>query len=221
MKTFLSKCLTFFWSKSNHKEYSFNSREYWESRYQNGGNSGSGSYGCLANFKAEVLNDFVNKHQIKSIIEFGSGDGNQLNLANYPKYIGYDVSEKAIEICKEKFKQDPTKEFRILEESLSLNGHAELCLSLDVIFHLIEYPVFDSYMRTLFSSSTNYVIIYSSNNEFEMAKHVKSRDFQKWIIKNLGNKWELFRVVKNKYPYNETKPDETSFSDFFFYKKVN
>ena len=33
------------------------SEKYWEKRYIAGGNSGAGSYGKLAEFKAEVLND--------------------------------------------------------------------------------------------------------------------------------------------------------------------
>lgn len=76
-----------------------NSKSYWESRYQKGGNSGFGSYGRLAKFKAEVLNDFVAKNSIQSVMEFGCGDGNQLKLAVYPKYIGLDVSPKAIKRC--------------------------------------------------------------------------------------------------------------------------
>ena len=35
------------------------SASYWELRYRNGGTSGAGSYGRLAEFKAEVLNEFV------------------------------------------------------------------------------------------------------------------------------------------------------------------
>ena len=35
------------------------SAAYWEERYRRGGNSGAGSYGKLAEFKAEVINDFV------------------------------------------------------------------------------------------------------------------------------------------------------------------
>ena len=55
-----------------------------EKRYSAGGNSGAGSYSQLAEFKAQVLNRFVATHDVKHIIEFGSGDGNQLALAEYP-----------------------------------------------------------------------------------------------------------------------------------------
>jgi SAM-dependent methyltransferase len=79
------------------------SKKYWDNRYCQGGHSGAGSYGQLAEFKADVLNKFVLENDIQSVIEFGCGDGNQLSLAKYPHYIGIDVSPKAIEICRKLF----------------------------------------------------------------------------------------------------------------------
>ena len=38
------------------------SKKYWESRYVNEGNSGPGSYGILAVFKSEIINNFVSKN---------------------------------------------------------------------------------------------------------------------------------------------------------------
>lgn len=63
------------------------STDYWESRYATGGTSGPGSSGKLAEFKAEVLNSFVRRDNVLSVIEFGCGDGNQLSLASYPDCI--------------------------------------------------------------------------------------------------------------------------------------
>jgi hypothetical protein len=61
------------------------SADYWEKRYRKGGSSGSGSYRKLAEFKAGVVNDFVSRNRIQTVIEHGSGDGAQLWLAKYPK----------------------------------------------------------------------------------------------------------------------------------------
>ena len=92
MKNFLSKIRLQFGKRV------FNSKNYWEEHYQAGGNSGSGSYGRLASFKALIINEFVSENQISSVIEFGCGDGNQLALANYPEYVGLDVSPTTIKI---------------------------------------------------------------------------------------------------------------------------
>ena len=56
----------------------FNSRNYWNQRYLKGGNSGNGSYNNNAIFKGEIINKFIKNKNIKSLIDFGVGDGNQL-----------------------------------------------------------------------------------------------------------------------------------------------
>ena len=45
--------------------------------------------GELAKFKARVMNDFVRENGIRSVIELGCGDGMQLALADYPRYLGH------------------------------------------------------------------------------------------------------------------------------------
>jgi len=82
------------------------SATYWEKRYISKKNSGAGSYGRLADFKAEVLNKFVADNLVETVIEYGVGDGNQLSLAKYPNYIGFDVSQTAINLCNECFGGD-------------------------------------------------------------------------------------------------------------------
>jgi hypothetical protein len=47
----------------------FSSKKYWNDRYLMGGNSGSGSYNQLAQFKADIINNFIKKNLIKSLIQ--------------------------------------------------------------------------------------------------------------------------------------------------------
>jgi SAM-dependent methyltransferase len=195
------------------------SASFWESRYREGGNSGSGSYGRLAEFKAEILNDFVRKRKIRSIIEFGCGDGAQLELATYPGYVGVDVSKVSIERCSARFAQDPTKHFYLADALPQALGTFELALSLDVIFHLVEDSVFDFYMRSLFARSEKYVIIYSSNYDaFAEAPHVRHRKFDAWIGEN-AREWQAAGFVPNRFPFDRDRPDETSFADFYFFAR--
>jgi hypothetical protein len=196
----------------------FDSKFYWKQRYAKGGNSGPGSYGKLADFKAEILNQFVQENKISTVAEYGCGDGNQLQLANYPHYIGYDVSEKAIEICKEKFFEDSTKSFYLLPCEKQIK--CDLTLSLDVVFHLIEDQVYEEYMKNLFDNSHKFVAIYSSNHESKekFSVHVKHRKFTHWIDENCSN-FELVKFVDNKFPFGIGNKTE-SFSNFYFYKKM-
>ena len=158
------------------------------------------------------------------VVEWGSGDGNQILLANYKKYLGFDVSLTATNLCKKKFKNDPTKNFVWSgEKGFKNNIKGDLALSLDVIYHLIEDDVFNSYMNMLFDSSKKYVIIYSCNNEKiynVKAVHVHCRKFTNWINENKKD-WKLIQYIKNRFPYKKENQKHTSFSDFYIYEKIN
>lgn len=193
------------------------SANYWEQRYAVGGNSGAGSYNRLAEFKAAFINDFVERNGIRSVIEFGSGDGAQLELARYPEYTGVDVSKVAIAATRARFAGDASKRFYEAAE-LPRGAEAELALSLDVIYHLVEDEVFDTYMRKLFDAATRFVIVYSSNAEAGTpAPHVRHRRFSDWIEGNRPN-FKLKVHVPNPYPFDESDPDNTSFADFYIFE---
>lgn len=169
--------------------------EYWKLQYQSGRNSGPGSYNQFAEFKAEILNRFIENNDIQTLIEYGCGDGNQLKLAEYSSYIGFDVSSEAISRCNSIFPNDKRKTFKLVDD---YSGEkAQLTLSLDVIYHLIEDDVFMEYMERLFNSSERFVIIYSSNtdeNQDNQAAHVKHRRFSAWVKKNQPQ-WKLLHHI--------------------------
>lgn len=195
------------------------SEKYWNNRYKYGGNSGPGSYNRLAEFKAEIINKFVHDHKINSVIEWGCGDGNQLSLADYTEYIGYDISKKAIDICRKKFERDERKRFIWCGgEDFKNEMKADLTLSLDVIYHLVEDNVYEIYMDRLFGSSLSYVCIYSCDFENRLADYIKCRKFTDYV-KTKYKEWKLIEYYPNRYPYLELDPENTSWSEFFFYQK--
>ena len=195
----------------------FVSGDYWEQRYKAAGSSGAGSYNRLARYKAEVLNEFVSGHGIKSVIEFGSGDGAQLQLAHYPSYIGVDVSPTAVALTRKLYVGDQTKRFLHVDD-WTPEITAELSLSLDVIYHLIEDRVYEEYMRRLFEA-TRYVIVYSSDTDRKSdSVHVRHRKFTDWVQRNRPD-FELIEVLKNPYPEDIRDIDNTSFADFFFFAR--
>lgn len=196
------------------------SSSYWEQRYRIGGTSGPGSYGPLAHFKADTLNAFVARENIQSVIEFGAGDGAQLELARYRRYVGIDVAPTAIELCSRRFAFDDTKRFYLASQIPNDLGRFDLALSLDVIYHLIEDAVFEAHMRALFARASRFVIIYSSNKE-EVTDwpHVRHRQFTSWIAEHEPN-WRPIDHIQNKYPYDSARPAETSFADFYVFKQI-
>jgi hypothetical protein len=201
------------------KASTFDSQDYWESRYRDGRNSGAGSYNRLAQFKAEVLNRFVADHRISRVIEFGSGDGSQLRLCEYPNYIGVDVSRTAVESTRRLYSGDETKTF-IHTDDLAPEHRGELSLSLDVIYHLVEDSVFETYMERLFESADRFVIIYSSNEERRAdSVHVRHRRFTDWIERNRPE-FRQIGFLRNPFPEDVRDLDNTSFADFYIFERV-
>jgi hypothetical protein len=212
------------WKKRQQIKKFKGSEEYWESRYRTSGNSGSGSYEHLAEFKAELINRFVAEQKITSVIEFGCGDGNQLTLAKYPKYIGLDVSPTAIKLCHGLFRTDTTKSFFLYSSTAFYDRarvfSADLTMSLDVLYHLVEKEIFENYLLHLFAASSRYVIIYASDfdqKEEPLYRHENRRNFTSFIASRLPE-WKLKEVIKNKYPHSQYG-EKGSDSDFFIYER--
>ena len=191
------------------------SARYWDQHYAGGGTSGGGSHGALAAAKASFLNSFVAEKKVVSVIEFGCGDGSQLSLASYPQYIGLDVSRTAIELCKKRFADDRAKSFFLYDGECFVDNaglfKSDLAISLDVIYHLVEDNVFETYTRDLFNASTKYVIAYTSGHEVPgTAPHVRHRTFSSWVESNLPL-WRLMQEV----PGPNSGPGR---ADFFVYQ---
>lgn len=194
------------------------SGDYWNKRYQAGGNSGKGSYDKFAEFKAEIINPFLKKHKVGTVIELGCGDGNQLRYFEIKEYIGVDISETIIQQNQEAFSDDHNKNFVHLHHFKTHPTIADVTMSLDVIYHLVEDEVFSEHMRLLFEQSSKYVIIYSSNKNMPQTEpHVRHRQFDQWIEANTKG-YQLMEHIANPYTY-EVDPTSFSHADFYIYKR--
>lgn len=192
----------------------FSSAAYWEARYRRGGTSGAGSRGHLAHYKASVLNGFIAVNDVTSMIDMGCGDGNQLALTAPPMdYVGVDVSPAALALCAARH---PERRF-VTPDALEAVPAADLTVSMDVLFHLTEDAAFEDGLRTLFSWSKRFVLIYASNIDLAWpSPHVRHRCFTKYVAIN-HPEWRLLAHLPNPWPFDPRRPNETSFADFFIY----
>ncbi|NNC75832.1 MAG: class I SAM-dependent methyltransferase [Acidimicrobiia bacterium] len=194
------------------------STEFWDAHYAAGGNSGTGSYGRLAEFKAEILNRLLDEHPVESVIELGCGDGHQLSLIQYPSYLGLDTSPTAIEQCRRDFADDPTRQFAAYRTGDPIPGPADLAVSLDVIYHLLEDETFEQYMRDLFGAASRLVVVYSSDSDQPSDwPEVRHRRFTAWVEHNLPQ-WTLLQRIPNRYPFDGGT--ESSWADFYVYERT-
>lgn len=199
------------------------SARYWTNRFETGGDSGAGSDGEIAEFKAEIVNGLVRSRQVSSVLELGVGDGKQLARAQYPAYLGIDVVPSVIARLLGEYAGDPAKRFYAVDacEPMVLDDSADLALSLDVIFHLVEDDVFETYMRRLFSAARRFVVVYSSNhnsNVPEQPPHIRHRRFTEWVERHAPS-WQLEQRIPNRFPF-EPSTGEGSFSDFYLFTKA-
>ena len=189
---------------------------FWEQNYSQGQTSGTGSYGTLAEGKSRFLNDLVRQRAVSSVIEFGCGDGNQLSLADYPSYVGLDVSRTAIGLCRRRFADDAAKSFFLYDGTCFTDRAgvftADLAISLDVVYHLTEDSVFETYLRHVFAAGRRLVVVYSTNMERSgTPPHVRHRHFTPWVEANCPG-WTLTGVTRGPNT-------ERARADFFVYER--
>lgn len=194
----------------------FSSARYWEQRYQAGGTSGAGSRGALAARKADFINAFVSANAIADVLEFGCGDGHVLSLLRMPAYTGTDASPAALARCAARFPHHRFVPLSALPPALC----ADLGLSIDVIFHLTEDTIFMQHLHDLFNRARRFVLIHSSNFDSDWpVPHVRHRRFSDCIASGQPD-WRLMAHVPARDPYDPSRPDHTSFADFFVYGRL-
>ncbi len=167
-----------------------NSKDFWQRRYYFGGNSGKGSYGQEAQLKSEFLNSIIKEKGISHIVELGCGDGNNAQYYKIKNYTGLDVSKEAIKICQKKFRDKKHFKFYHANDQLDFSSaqfgqsRHRLCLSYDVIFHLVEDENYLEYLNFIERINAKYLLVYSTDFDEQIGqKHVRHRAFSKDLMR--------------------------------------
>ncbi|GAH64399.1 unnamed protein product, partial [marine sediment metagenome] len=133
--------------------------KWWDSWYGRGGSSGSGSEGELLEYKVNYLNELFKKYCLKTVLDFGCGDGVVASRLNCQIYLGIDISSKVIEFCKARIKRpgfsfehghffDYTPE--VIKNKFASN--LDCCMCIDVLYHISDTEVLNKILENLFSS---------------------------------------------------------------------
>jgi hypothetical protein len=171
----------------------------------------------LANYKLAFVNGFLRRHRVKSVIDFGCGDGAQIRDLACRHYLGIDISVSAVEQCRATFAHRTNWSFEVMRADAEYGPKRGVALSLDVIYHLVEDEVFERYMFLLFSYAKRFVIIYSSDSEERSrAPHIRHRWHSGWVARNLPE-WTVVRRGQTPYPFHLENSHNTSFADFTIY----
>lgn len=198
-----------------------NDKLYWNKRYASGGNSGSGSRGQLAMYKADVINDLIIKHKIHTLLDLGCGDGYQGDMYKVHRYLGYDISEAAIDLCKARYFDRVNASFEVYHPNMPL-PIADMAISMDVLFHITDKKRLETYLNDLFGHATKVVVIYAydydSVMEDRFSSHYRPIKFTP-TIKSQHPEWTLAQSIDNKFNVRNYGTVNGSYSDFYIYVK--
>ncbi len=192
------------------------SKVHWQRHYERGGDSGPGSYGESALYKAGLINRVIREHGIHSIVELGCGDGNQLTYLEVDQYIGLDISKVAIQRCLARHGGNAKRSFIWYDQDYFHDPlrivSADCAMSLDVIFHFIENDVFVRYVHNLFNCGRRFVIIYGLDQAQVRPGHVsvRLRKYSDYIAANIPE----FRIALHV-------PKTEEFGDFYLYERIS
>lgn len=184
---------------------------YWDRRYRDGRSSGAGSEGAEGAYKAAYISKFIADHQVQTVVDWGCGDGQVLELIKFPKgtsYTGVDVSQTIVDRMAARF---PQHRFIGPSDGHNYEDAYRMSMSMDVLFHLPDDHDYFEYLDHLFNSATRHVVIYATNTpDGKTARHVFRREFTPDIAERFLD-WEL---------KTEEPPLHEGLASFFIYGKV-
>ncbi|WP_427180902.1 hypothetical protein [Paenibacillus sp. TC-CSREp1] len=195
---------------------SFDYIDYWERTYRKGETSGRGSYGVLAEFKAEVVNALIQCEGIRRVIEFGCGDGNQLKYMDYVEYLGMDVASSSVEHCASMYADDPSKSFMVYRPGLWVNRgflQADLTICLDVLYHITDETDFRQTLHDVLHASTRWVVLYTRLREQgdSGVRTIQDRNLFHYLFDY--PEFKVHEIIRQRYP-------EQSSADFVILKRA-
>ena len=151
-------------------------KNYWNSRYNAGGNSGYGSYGEQKDKKLGWLKDLDFDH----ITDIGCGDfhfSNELLKLHPASYTGFDISGAIVEKNKVRYPEHK-HDFYNYESGMNL-PKSDLVICLDVLFHIYEEDEYEEMLHTLKTLPTKYLAVtaYEREQKDGVGHHIHIRDF--------------------------------------------
>jgi len=161
----------------------FDYKSYWEERYKRGRNSGAGSYGKNAHFKSDMIKRTIEENNIKSIVDFGCGDGNQISfLPSNIKYFGYDISQTAIDLCNKQYSGRPHWSFGTYDPmTYTYETMADMSMACDILFHV---TIEDEWLKTIdcICRSATKIVVLITNAESIREEYFPHVNYKRRIL---------------------------------------
>jgi hypothetical protein len=140
------------------------------------GTSGVGSTREITREYRAFLEDFIKSHDIKSIVDAGSGDWEFSSAVdwNHARYLGVDVSDTVVDAVKRKYANERVK-FQVGDVTQSLPS-ADLLICKDVLQHLSFAQVKSFIKNNLKKGKYKWALI--TNDRGPENRDIKAGDFR-------------------------------------------
>lgn len=155
-------------STSNKIKGHLNNALFWNLRYAQCPELGSGvgSRGDVLDYKKRLLKYLTYDFKEKNIIDVGCGDLELTKEFDFKNYLGLDISEESLKICKNKRPDWKFENLSITDDSVK---EADLVMCFDVLIHQSSLSDFKEMISSIVSKSQSRVIIgaYNTPPEFK------------------------------------------------------
>ena len=145
---------------------SLDNRLFWNNRYKNYPQLGSGvgSRGEILDYKRRLLKYVTFPFIDSKVLDVGCGDLELTKTMKFNNYLGIDISNEALELCRQK---RPDWEFKNLPIS-NLNDVFDLVICFDVLIHQSNNKDFENLINEICNKSQKRVLIgaYATEPEF-------------------------------------------------------
>lgn len=150
----------------------FCNQVFWDFRYKYHAELGSGigSRGATLEYKKNVLAPYLAMHIDDRVLDIGCGDLELLAEVSFSNYTGLDLSEEAINLCRQK---RPDWQFIMGSLQSLANGDAyDLVLCLDVLIHMPNIEIYTETVRMIVSLCRSHLIASGYNVRPSFESHM-------------------------------------------------
>jgi SAM-dependent methyltransferase len=147
------------WLRRTLRRHSFENRQFWNARYieEPDKGSGPGSRGNNIQIKGELIRSTIESYGIRSVLDIGCGDLATLGTLDVDRYVGLDISDVIIErnkACR------PEWQFICADLAGAYRpSSADLVLCFDVLIHQKTRQAYEAILSKALSATQRVALI--------------------------------------------------------------
>lgn len=190
-------------------------------------------------YQKEIISHFINEYISKSgraikILDFGTGIGSNIEILNrygYKSITAIDISQKAIDLCKSRFRKFPNIQFYVFNgKSLPFkDAFFDLVICTEVLEHVADLYFVSSELKRV-TSNAGYLLV-STPNYFNLSGLIKviidlfskEKDWNPWGAHKGGFErlffwFQLQDIFNDRFTIIEAQGRDILLSWFYFFR---